>query len=316
MTYTWSHLSAADTPEWAELTEVLARHDDTDEIYSAEDLAEELQEHGFDPEQDSWAVRDGGALVAYGQLRVSDALTAEGWTRASVDGGVHPDWRGRGLGTELLARMEPRARVLALKRHPGAPVQLRAAGGKEGSDARSLLEDHGYRAVRWFTDMRRDLPGTTIATIDARIEPLAPELAEAVRLAHNDAFATHWGSTARSPQQWADFLSSRSTRAADSRVLRDDDGSVLAYTITGQWVDRELYINLVGTRRSARGRGLGRAVLEATIAAAADSGRYDLVELGVDSDNPSGAGRLYASVGFTPFRTTAVYAKVEEHGAP
>ena len=50
MTYTWSHLTAADAPEWAELTEVLARHDDTDEVYSAEDLAEELQEHGFDPD--------------------------------------------------------------------------------------------------------------------------------------------------------------------------------------------------------------------------------------------------------------------------
>lgn len=315
MPFTWSHLTAADASEWAELTQVLARHDDTDEIYAAEDLAEELQEHGFDPELDSWAVRNGGTLVCYGQLRVSSALTAEGWARASVHGGVHPDWRGRGLGAELLTRMEPRARALALERHPGAPVQLRAAGGKEGSDARDLLEDRGYRAVRWFTDMRRDLPGTPIARVDARVEVLTPELTEAVRLAHNDAFATHWGATAQSPQQWADLLDARSTRATDSRVIRDDDGTVLAYTLTGQWVDRELYVSLVGTRQSARGHGLARAVLEATIAAAADSGRYDLVELGVDSDNASGAGHLYASVGFTPIRTTAVYAKVEEHAA-
>lgn len=90
---------------------------------------------------------------------------------------------------------------------------------------------------------------------------------------------------------------------------------MLAYALTGQWVDRELYVSLVGTRQSARGRGLARAVLEATVASAADSGRYDLVELGVDSDHPSGAGRLYASVGFTPVRTTAAYAKVEELGA-
>lgn len=314
MTFTWSHLTAVDAPAWAELTDVLARHDDTDEIYSAEDLAEELQEHGFDAERDSWAAWDGDALVAYGQLRVSSALTAEGWARASVDGGVHPDWRGRGLGTELLARMEPRARALAAERHPGAPVQLRAAGGKEGSSASALLEEHGYRAVRWFTDMRRELPGTPLGAVDARAEVLAPELAEAVRLAHNDAFATHWGSTAQSPEQWTDLMGARSFRAADSRVIGSGDGEVLAYALTGQWVDRELYVSLVGTRQSARGRGLGRAVLEATVEAAAESGRYDLVELGVDSDNPSGAGRLYASVGFAPIRTTAAYAKVEEGG--
>ncbi|MFN3867403.1 MAG: GNAT family N-acetyltransferase, partial [Demequina sp.] len=286
--------------------------DDTDEIYSAEDLAEELQEHGFDPPHDSWAVRDAETLVAYGQLRVSSALTAEGWARASVDGGVHPEWRGRGIGTELLTRMEPRARVLAAERHPGSPVQLRANGGKEGRDATGLLEDHGYRAVRWFTDMKRDLPGTPLPAVNARAEVFTPELAEAVRLAHNDAFATHWGSTAQSPQQWSDFLGSRSLRAAESRVIRDDDGAVLAYALAGQWVDRELYVSLVGTRQAARGRGLARAVLEATVAAAAQHGRYDLVELSVDSDHPSGAGHLYAAVGLTPVRTTAAYAKVEE----
>lgn len=316
MTFTWHHLTTADTPAWAELTEVLARHDDTDEIYSAEDLVEELEEHGFDPERDSWAVRDGDTLVAYGQLRISSALTAEGWARASIDGGVHPDWRGRGLGTELFARIEPRARQLASERHPGVPIQLRAAGGKDGSDARDLLENHGYSAVRWFTDMRRELPGAPLDAIDPRAEVFAPEMAEAVRVAHNDAFATHWGSTAQSPEQWADVLSARSFRAQDSRVIRDEDGTVEAYTIASQWLDRELYVSLVGTRQSARGRGLARAVLEATVAAAASSGRYDLVELGVDSDHPSGAGHLYASVGFTPIRTTAAYAKVEDPRTP
>ena len=191
-----------------------------------------------------------------------------------------------------------------------APPDVRGALG--------AVADLDRRLWTIVAEGRAAWPGLAVEPVDVVAflgRQVTPELAEAVRLAHNDAFATHWGSTARSPQQWADFLSARSTRAADSRVLRGGDGSVLAYTITGQWVDRELYINLLGTRQSARGHGLGRAVLEATIAAAADSGRYDLVELGVHSDNPSGAGRLYASVGFTPIRTAAVYAKVEDYGA-
>ncbi|GMA32582.1 GNAT family N-acetyltransferase [Litorihabitans aurantiacus] len=313
MPLSWTHLTDADTPDWADLTAVLAEHDGTDEIYSAQDLAEELLEHGFDPALDSWAVREDGVLVAYGQLRVSSALTSEGWARANVDGGVHPHWRGRGIGTQLLERMEPRARALAAERHPGAPVQLRASGGREGSDARDLLADHGYAPVRYFTDMARSLPGEALGPLDARVRVLTEEMSEAVRLAHNEAFASHWGSTAQSPERWADHIGASASRLADSRVVLDDDGTVLAYALCGQWVDRELYVSLVGTRPEARGRGLARAVLEATVADAAASGRYDLIELGVDTEHPSGAGRLYASVGFAPVRTIAVYAKVEEH---
>lgn len=306
---TWTALTPETTSQWADLTNLLATTDDTDEFYDAEDLAEELSEHGFDAERDSWAVWDGDTMVAYGQLRVSPSLTADGQARADLGGGVHPQWRGRGIGTELLAAMEPRAVELANERYPGAPVQLRTQGGKEGSDARPLLEDNGYAPVRYFTDMTRPLPGDALAAPDPRVQPFTSELAEAVRLAHNDAFATHWGSTAQSPERWADTLGARSFRADDSRVLLGEDDEVLAYVLAGQWVDRELYISLVGTRQAARGQGLARAVLSAAVADAAASGRYDLVDLGVDSANPTGADALYASIGFTPVRTQATYAK-------
>jgi mycothiol synthase len=306
---TWTTLTTDTAAEWAELTNLLAKVDDTDEFYEAEDLAEELEEHGFDPKLDSWAVWDGATMVAYGQLRVSHQLTSDGDARADLGGGVHPDWRGRGIGTELLARMEPRAVALASERHPEAPVQLRTQGGKEGSDARPLLTDNGYAPARYFTDMTRPLPGDQLPSVDdPRIQPFTSELTDATRLAHNDAFATHWGSTAQTAEGWADMVGSRSFRADVSRVLVED-GVVLAYALCGQWVDRELYITLIGTRQQARGQGLARRVLTATLAAAAASGSYDVADLGVDSANPTGAGALYASVGFTPVRTQATLAK-------
>lgn len=307
---TWSTLTTESVPQWTELTNLLAEVDDTDEFYDVEDLAEELVEHGFDAERDSWAAWEGEQMVAFGQLRVSLELTAEGDARADLTGGVHPQWRGRGIGTELLARMEPRAVELAAERHPGAPILLRASGGKEGSDAWPLLTDHGYAPARYFTDMRRDLPGEAIPAVEnPHIQAFMPDLTEPLRHAHNDAFATHWGSTPQTPERWADTIGARSFRAAESRVLMDDGGAVLAYVLCGEWVARELYITLVGTVQAARGQGLARQVLLATVADAAASGKYDVVELGVDSANPTGAGNLYASVGFTPIRTQATFTK-------
>ena len=307
---TWQTLSFDVVPQWTELTNLLAEVDDTDEFYDAEDLAEELTEDGFDAGLDSWAAWDGERLVAFGQLRVSAGLTAEGDARADLTGGVHPAWRGRGIGTDLLARMEPRALELARERHPGAPLLLRAQGGKQGSDAWPLLTDRGYAPARYFTDMRRALPGSSITVEpDPRIRPFTPDLVEPLRLAHNDAFATHWGSTAQTPERWADTLGARSFSAASSRVLVDDGGAVLAYVLCGEWVSRELYLTLVGTVQAARGRGLARAVLLATVADAAASGKYDVVELSVDSENPTGAGNLYASAGFTPVRTQATFTR-------
>ena len=61
----------------------------------------------------------------------------------------------------------------------------------------------------------------------------------------------------------------------------------------GGWI-----LNL-GVLREARGRGVGRYLLEHALAAYAADGRT-WAGLGVDTENVSGALRLYESVGMTP----------------
>ena len=309
-TLRWSALTEQDTPAWSRLVHVLAEADGTDETYSPEDLAEELTEAGVEAAADTWGVWDGTELVAYGQLRVSPALTADGLVRADLDGGVHPARRGRGIATELFERMEPRAAEVAARRHPGAPVQLRASGGAEGADARTFLAGRGYEPVRWFTDMARPLPGAPAGSEDGRAEPYDDAMDEELRRAHNAAFADHWGSTAQTPEAWADLVGARGNRKELWRVARDAGGHVLAYCLAGQWAEGSLYVTLVGTRPEARGRGLARAVLLGTVAAAASAGEWGRIELTVDSASPTRADALYASVGFAPLRTRATCARV------
>ncbi|HST71962.1 GNAT family N-acetyltransferase [Kocuria sp.] len=309
-------LTARDTPQWSALTHVLAEADGTGETYTAEDLAEELTMAGVDAAADTWGVWAGGTMVGYGQVHVSMERTATGPVRADLGGGVHPAWRGRGIATALFDRMEPRAAAIAAQRHPGAPVQLRASGGVEGADARALLSGRGYAPVRWFTDMARPLPGAPVPAPDARVEPYEDAMAEQLRLAHNDAFATHWGTTPCTPESWTDVVDARANRKDVWRVARDGSGRVLAYCLAAQWAEGSLYVAAVGTRQDARGQGLARAVLLGTVAAAAAAGTWSAVELTVDSANPTGAGALYESVGFVPVRTQATYARLLDPRLP
>ena len=146
-------------------------------------------------------------------------------------------------------------------------------------------------------DVDFGLSGDPLPPADPLVQRYEPGLREAIRLAHNDAFATHWGSTAQTERAWREQLESRTFRP-DSSTVWIEDGDVLAYVLTYQWVDGELYVGQVGTRQRARGRGLARACLVASLHAAASSGRYASVDLSVDSENPTGAGALYESVGF------------------
>lgn len=311
----WAPISLDDVPAWAILTNALAAADGTGEFYDAEDLAEELDEDGVDPQHDTWAVWDGDQMVAYGQVRVS-GMNNEGVIRCNVDGGVLPSHRRRGIGRELLQRMEDRAVALSTLRHPDQPVQLRTSGQGENADVRGLLERRGYRPVRYFTLMRiADLQGATLppesGVGEVRVVPVdASDAAqrEAVRRAHADAFRDHWGSTEWNPQKWDDFVLGRPFRAALSRVAVAPDGIVLAFSLGSRYVDGEFYIGIVGSRRAARGKGLAKATLIGALHAARQAG-FAVAELEVDSQNPTGALGLYESVGFVNVKTRAAYAK-------
>lgn len=65
---------------------------------------------------------------------------------------------------------------------------------------------------------------------------------------------------------------------------------------------------MLGTRRGYRRRGLGRAMLLAGLRVLEQAGMDD-AKLGVDAENPSGALRLYESVGFGRIRTWVTHAK-------
>ena len=95
-------------------------------------------------------------------------------------------------------------------------------------------------------------------------------------------------------------ISSAPGSAATSHASRSPPTSRVAGFVVSwepEEVADETYVSLVGTDPERRGEGIARALLTEVVAASADAGR-PVVTLEVDADSPTGADRLYASIGF------------------
>lgn len=306
----WTPLSKDHTHQWSALTKKVAAADGHEEYYEPELLAEMLSWGDADPQRLTRGVWAGEDLVAFTEVGARDEPRYDGLASGFIEGAVLPGWRGQGIGTAMLHWAEPVARDLVAERLPGTDYLLRASGGPDGSPSHQLLADNGYAKVRYFVDMERPLPGDPVTASDPRVRTITLDLLEETRLAHNDAFRTHWGSGPISAAKWKDFTSGSNARPDMSKVAVEN-GRVLAYALCTEYDAGELYVELVGTRQEAQGQGLGKAVMSQVIAEARRSSRYHKVQLDVDAENPSNAGRLYQGLGFTALRSSAAFEKRE-----
>ncbi|HLS44809.1 MAG TPA: GNAT family N-acetyltransferase [Ornithinicoccus sp.] len=306
MGLTWRPIAPDDVAAVAALVNAVAEADGTGEVTTEESLRESLDAPRFQPSTDSVLVWEGDELVGTGFVFGRDDLV-DGRALMMVSGGIHPAHRGQGIGAELLTRLETRAVELAGERLPGQPVRLRSSGGLAGSAAQRLLEQRGYRPDNYFVTMQVELadwvdPGTA----STAVVPDETQRA-ATRDAHNDAFRDHRNFSPIPADAWEHWSRSSQLRPGQCQVVMEGD-RVLAYVVAGEHEEGVIHVELVGTRREARGRGLGREVLVAGLRTARDAG-YRVSELEVDSTSPTGADRLYASVGYRPVRVISRYVR-------
>jgi mycothiol synthase len=314
---TWRPLHVDDAELWAGLMAAVESVDGFGEHYTSADLADELDSPTSDPTHDAVAVLDGDRMVAFGIVTTPRAPSGGAFS-IGLWGGVRPSHRGRGIGRDLLARMEARAATVHRERLGGAPSRLVAHALDVNADRRRLLERAGYEVQRWFFDMERDLaerveepsvpPDLTLVGFD-------PVHDDAVRRAHNEAFAAHWGSSERSSDEWGRwFTGERHFRPDLSFVVLDRD-EVAAYALCHRYPEEDGpqgytsgWLGQLGTRRPWRGRGLGTALLRRIIVAMQDDG-LDRAALDVDTANASGALALYEREGFATRTRRAAYTK-------
>ena len=226
----------------------------------------------------------------------------DGRTVASASYGVHGDAadirgvvadKGRGLGTEILERGEAFARTEGVKK-------ILAGAPEPDAAARALFEARGYREVRRFYEMAIELteePSEPVLPPGLVVDELHDAEYEAFYETLNEAFAEHWE---WHPQPYEEWLELRQGQHRDEHgpvwfVVRDGD-ELAAVTRNYASVAGGGYVGAIGVRPPWRGRGLGKALLQRTFAEFWRRGTTR-VTLDVDSQNETGAVRLYERVG-------------------
>ena len=257
-------------------------------------------------QQNGWVVEDdGGRLVAAGVVRQRHP------TRIRSFSTVLPDARGRGIGSELLARMEERARELAREADDGEEVFLGVDCASSDEGARRLFESQGFEHVRTFWKMGVDLDE----------EPPEPEWPEGIRLersrrgeerevfdASEDAFQDHWDHQPHDYDEWLQWMVDTEFYDPTLWLLAKDGTEIAAISLI--FIDpHEGWVGVLGVRPPWRRRGIAKALLHASFREIRERGKPRAV-LGVDAANPTGATQLYESVGMRVVSEDAAYRKL------
>jgi mycothiol synthase len=302
-------LLASDIEAWAGLLAACEKVDNTGEHYDADDLLEEYQDPARDQDHDFVAAWVGDRMVGSAAVRARDQ--AEETHKVYLEGWTHPDHRGEGIGTILLAWGLDRAGILHEATFPDVPGEVECRCLADDSAAGEMLVEAAFEAVRWFFTMEADLADLPdpLALPDGLTSlPYADVDSERVRQAHNTAFGDHWGFVPWSPEMWKQWVDdARAARPEYSRVLVTADGEIAAYVsmqefeaetaVTGI---RTAYVAKVGVLPAWRRRGIASALLSQVLHDCRAAG-YPHAALDVDADNPTGALGVYERLGF---RTT------------
>jgi mycothiol synthase len=239
-----------------------------------------------------------GTMVAAGLV----ATPPPGGLRVELFGGVHPGWRGRGIGRALLGWQCQRAGQIQRVTAPGIRwhAAIRVSAGEP--TARRLLARLGFTPVRYFCEMLASTCAPGNATLPPGLRSLPPE-AEAghgrpLYEAYMEAFAGNWGHQRREFDRWlSTTLRSEDFRPDLSRLAYDGD-EIAAFILSYRDNDPDrIHVGEVGTRLPWRGKGVAGALLAEVIRACARAG-YPYVCLVVDTDNPTGAMGVYERAGF------------------
>ena len=311
----WRDATSDDLRTLTDLIEAVEYIDQREVTVSSAEIANIL-DHASERDDSHLLIGFGGdSAVAMTWLIGQDAEDgSSGPKQFRLLGEVHPGYRHQRIGESMIEWQIDRAREIAISCSDSDPdtdqdaLEILSISDDRDERRKTLLTDSGFTPQRWFIDWHcrfdsvdPDNRNTPNHLEGISICPFLPWMADAVRTTHNTAFATEPGVRHIDPEQWLESLSVSTARPEWSWVAMTDDGSMVGYALSSVldwgtdaaegWTDR------LGVLPDWRGRGIGRALLQASLGSFRRAGLVG-GGLGVDfRKEPEGLG-LYGSVGY------------------
>ncbi len=164
----------------------LVRACDVDELGFADNTMEELTSYwhqpGFNLATDAWVI-----TTNKGQVVGFTCVWHREYDQIFTYVCVHPEYRGRGIGTLLLRLVEERSRQLVRNARPGSRGTLCGTVSSLNEQAKRLFEREGYTAIRtiWRIEVGANDSRDTAFKVDLDI--MSQRLVEATKLYDLDA---------------------------------------------------------------------------------------------------------------------------------
>jgi mycothiol synthase len=310
---------AADFGPMAAVLTESQRADHYERSVSAEDLAKAYANSltNCDPARDMIMAQVAGELVGY----------VRGWWEEESPslllyrhgGFLLPAWRRKGIGRAMLGWVEKRLKMIA-ENHPRGPnksFQISVSQFQEGTVA--LLEQAGYRPVRYFLEMVRPnldaLPDFPLP-VGLEIRPVTPDQYRGIWESAHHSSEEEWGNPEPTEKAYQDWLKDVLFQPQLWQVAWDKEtgrsaGHVLSYINheENKQFDRQRgYTEGVGVSREWRRRGVARALISHSLQAQKAAGMNESA-LVADSASTSGVTALYESCSFQIVKRDTVYRK-------
>jgi GNAT superfamily N-acetyltransferase len=273
---------------------------------------------GFLPEAQIVLAEAGGAPVGFAYARLGGFEDGAGHI-VNLQFRALPSWRPRGLDATLLARAETIGLGLvdAIAGEDGQPRVPETVVEDGEADSLDLLARNGYRAVRWSHRMTRDLdepiPDRPLPE-GLEIRPATRENGMQVMRAYDEAMRDSREYGGMPDEVLAQMLDRQQAMLPHWVVAWH--GEVVVGGVLG-WVDeaenaakgrQRGYVERIFTRRPWRRQGIGGALICRDLRNLRDRGMREGA-MAFDADNPSGAGSLYAALGFRRHNGFATYRR-------
>ncbi len=233
-------------------------------------------------------------IVAYAEVGQQQHAKIYGWIR------VHPEYRRQGLEQYLIHLTETRARQHIAQAAPQARVTISNSLSHNNQAYKSILEQEGYTYSRSFWRMEIDMedaPPAAEIPVGIAIRTMHPGEERAVYELDEEAFQDHWGHMPRTFEDWEHWNVKRSTFDPSLWFMAFEGDTLAGGAFCAH--EKELglgWVHTLAVRRPWRRKGLGLALLRQAFGEFYRRG-IRKAGLGVDSQNLTGATRLYERAG-------------------